>query len=103
VHFVICSPHCLLSPSDVKNLLPVLCLQVRHLLKLSPEKWEEVAAHAQAAVMPDFRPRVWWCPPVKAGLLFSCKNGSVCMDTPIGELWLAALASHAWLETWGNS
>jgi hypothetical protein len=44
-----------------------------------------VAAHAQAAVMPDFRPRVWWCPPVKAGLLFSCKNGSVCMDTPIGE------------------
>lgn len=57
--------------------------KVRHLLKLSPEKWEEVSNHAQAAVMPDFRPRAWWCPALKAGLLFSCKNGSVCMEQPI--------------------
>lgn len=61
----------------------VFSQQVRHLLKLSPEKWDEVAAHAQGAVMPDFRPRVWWCPAVKAGLLFSCKNGAVMMDQPI--------------------
>jgi hypothetical protein len=34
--------------SDFKNKL-------RHLLKLSPEKWDEVAMHAMQAVMPDFR------------------------------------------------
>jgi hypothetical protein len=34
--------------SDLKNKL-------RHLLKLSPEKWDEVAQHAMAAVVPDFR------------------------------------------------
>lgn len=38
----------------------------------------------QSAVMPDFRPRAWWCPALKAGLLFSCKNGAVCMEQPIG-------------------
>jgi hypothetical protein len=59
-------------------------MQVRHLLKLSPEKWDEVAQHAQGAVMPDFRPRAWWCPLLRAGLLFGTKNGSVCMDQPIG-------------------
>lgn len=62
--------------SDLKN-------KVRHLLKLSPEKWEEVSQHALQAVVPDFRPRVWWCPAIRSGLLFSCKNGSVVMDHPI--------------------
>ena len=57
---------------------------MRHLLKLSPEKWEEVANHAQAAVVPDFRHRAWWCPALKTGLLFACKNGAVSMDQPIG-------------------
>eukprot|EP00197_Chlamydomonas_leiostraca_P008112 CAMPEP_0202870554 /NCGR_PEP_ID=MMETSP1391-20130828/16057_1 /ASSEMBLY_ACC=CAM_ASM_000867 /TAXON_ID=1034604 /ORGANISM="Chlamydomonas leiostraca, Strain SAG 11-49" /LENGTH=611 /DNA_ID=CAMNT_0049551153 /DNA_START=278 /DNA_END=2109 /DNA_ORIENTATION=+ len=69
--------------TDLKN-------KVRHLLKLSPEKWDEVAAHAQGAVMPDFRPRVWWCPAVKAGLLFSCKNGAVMMDQPIALVKMGA-------------
>ena len=58
--------------------------QVRHLLKLSPEKWEEVCAHALAAVVPDFRNRVWWSSQ-GAGLLFACKNGSTGMEHPIGE------------------
>ena len=64
--------------SDLKN-------KIRHLLKLSPEKWEEVSQHALAAVVPDFRNRVWWQPSMRTGLLFSCKNGSVAMDHPIGE------------------
>lgn len=64
--------------SDLKN-------KVRHLLKLSPEKWEEVSQHAMAAVVPDFRNRVWWQASMKLGLLFSCKNGAVAMDHPIGE------------------
>ncbi len=69
---------------------PTLCCppthtQVRHLLKLSPEKWEEVCQHALAAVVPDFRNRVWWCPNIRTGLLFQCKNGSVGMEHPIGE------------------
>lgn len=62
--------------SDLKHKL-------RHLLKLSPEKWEEVAQHAMAAVVPDFRPRVWWCPTIHGGLLFSCKNGAIIMEHPI--------------------
>eukprot|EP00798_Chlamydomonas_sp_ICE-L_P031947 gene31947-17902_t len=63
--------------SDLKN-------KVRHLLKLSPEKWDEVASHVLAAVVPDFRSKVWWClhEHVRAGLLFECKNGSVSMDQP---------------------
>lgn len=62
--------------------------QVRHLLKLSPEKWEEVSQHALAAVVPDFRNRVWWCPMVRSGLLYACKNGAVAMEHPIGEMAL---------------
>ncbi|KAF5832185.1 hypothetical protein DUNSADRAFT_12024 [Dunaliella salina] len=65
---------------------------VRHLLKLSPEKWEEVAQHAQGAVMPDFRPRAWWCPSLRAGLLFGTKNGAVCMDQPIALVKMGASA-----------
>eukprot|EP00798_Chlamydomonas_sp_ICE-L_P015740 gene15740-21861_t len=61
--------------ADLKN-------KVRHLLKLSPEKWEEVSQHALAAVVPDFRPRVWWSSTMKVGLLFQCKNGSVSMEHP---------------------
>ncbi|GBF93537.1 hypothetical protein Rsub_06257 [Raphidocelis subcapitata] len=57
--------------------------KVRHLLKLSPEKWEEVAVHAATAVVPDFRPRVWWCPSVRGGLLFACRNGAIAMEQPI--------------------
>jgi hypothetical protein len=57
--------------------------KVRHLLKLSPEKWDEVSAHAAGAVVPDFRPRVWWCPSVRGGLLFACRNGAIVMDQPI--------------------
>jgi len=56
---------------------------VRHLLKLSPEKWDEVAVHSAAAVVPDFRPRVWWCPSVRGGLLFACHNGAIVMDQPL--------------------
>ena len=33
--------------------------------------------------MPDFRPRIWWCPSVRGGLLFACRNGAIAMDTPI--------------------
>ncbi len=65
--------------SDLKN-------KIRHLLKLSPEKWEEVCQHALAAVVPDFRPRVWWCPNIRSGLLFACKNGSVDLNQhPTGQ------------------
>lgn len=63
--------------ADLKNKL-------RHMLKLSPEKWEEVASHAMQAVQPDFRPRVWWCTAMRVGLLFSCKNGAVQMEQPTG-------------------
>jgi hypothetical protein len=61
--------------SDVKH-------KVRHLLKLSPEKWDEVCQHALSAVVPDFRPRVWWCPAIQGGLLFACKNGAVLAEQP---------------------
>lgn len=62
--------------SDLKN-------KVRHLLKLSPEKWEEVSQNALAAVVPDFRPRVWWCQSLGVGLLFACKNGAVATEHAI--------------------
>lgn len=62
--------------SDLKHKL-------RHLLKLSPEKWEEVTQHALLAVVPDFRPRVWWYPAIQGGLLFPAKNGAVQADQPI--------------------
>ncbi|GLI70279.1 hypothetical protein VaNZ11_015212 [Volvox africanus] len=65
------------SNNDLKNRL-------RHVLKLSPEKWEEVCQHAISAVVPDFRNRVWWCPPLRLGLLFACKNGAVMMENPTG-------------------
>ncbi|GAX84826.1 hypothetical protein CEUSTIGMA_g12247.t1 [Chlamydomonas eustigma] len=68
--------------SDLKN-------KVRHLLKLSPEKWEEVSQHALAAVVPDFRNRVWWCPNIRSGLLFACKNGAVVMEHPIALVKMA--------------
>ncbi|KIY96512.1 hypothetical protein MNEG_11449 [Monoraphidium neglectum] len=57
--------------------------KVRHLLKLSPEKWDEVAQHCSQAVVPDFRPRIWWCPNVRGGLLFACRNGAIAIDQPI--------------------
>jgi len=63
--------------SDIKH-------KIRHLLKLSPEKWDEVCQHALSAVVPDFRPRVWWCPGIQGGLLFACKNGAVLAEQPIG-------------------
>ena len=63
--------------SDIKH-------KVRHLLKLSPEKWDEVCQHALSAVVPDFRPRVWWCPGIQGGMLFACKNGAVLAESPIG-------------------
>lgn len=62
--------------SDLKHKL-------RHLLKLSPEKWEEVSQHALSAVVPDFRPRVWWYPAIQGGLLFACKNGAVLAEHPM--------------------
>ncbi|KAG1654764.1 hypothetical protein FOA52_015324 [Chlamydomonas sp. UWO 241] len=58
--------------------------KVRHMLKLSPEKWDEVAAHAMAAVAPDFRPRVWRDASCHAGLVFATKHGSVVLDRPVG-------------------
>jgi len=67
------------NSSDLKHKL-------RHLLKLSPEKWEEVTQHAMNAVVPDFRPRLWWCPQVNGGLLFSCKNGAINMEAPMAFL-----------------
>ena len=57
--------------------------QVSHMLKLSPEKMAELSQHAMSAVVPDFRPRVWWCPAIHMGLLFACNNGSASMDFPI--------------------
>jgi len=69
--------------SDLKN-------KIRHLLKLSPEKWEEVSQHALAAVVPDFRNRVWWCPNLRTGLLFACKNGSVAMEHPVALVKMGA-------------
>ncbi len=48
--------------SDLKNKL-------RHLLKLSPEKWDEVTQHAMAAVVPDFR----W-----AACLPACRRVCIC-------------------------
>jgi hypothetical protein len=65
------------TSSDVKHKL-------RHLLKLSPEKWEEVCSHALSAVVPDFRPRVWWYAGIQGGMLFASKNGAVLPDAPMG-------------------
>jgi hypothetical protein len=62
--------------SDLKHKL-------RHLLKLSPEKWEEVSQHVLSAVVPDFRPRVWWYPGINGALLFATKNGAVLPEHPI--------------------
>ncbi len=67
-------------PHTPRRTIPA---QVRHLLKLSPEKWDEVAVHSAGAVVPDFRPRAWWCPSVRGGLLFACRNGAIVMDTPL--------------------
>ncbi|KXZ52067.1 hypothetical protein GPECTOR_10g1090 [Gonium pectorale] len=63
--------------SDLKNKL-------RHVLKLSPDKWDEVCQHALSAVVPDFRNRIWWCGPLRLGLLYACKNGAIVMDNPMG-------------------
>ncbi|GIL85694.1 hypothetical protein Vretimale_13197 [Volvox reticuliferus] len=71
------------SNNDLRNRL-------RHVLKLSPEKWEEVCQHATSAVIPDFRNRVWWCPPLRLGLLYACKNGAVLMENPTGIIRLGA-------------
>lgn len=54
------------------------------MLKLSPEKWDEVCQHALSAVVPDFRNRVWWWTPLRLGLLYQCKNGAIVMENPIG-------------------
>ncbi|GFH16120.1 uncharacterized protein HaLaN_12481 [Haematococcus lacustris] len=67
------------TQKDLKNKL-------RHLLDLSLEKWNQVAAHAQAAAVPDSKPRVWWPSSGQAGLLFPCKQGAVRMDTPLALL-----------------
>jgi len=76
--------------------------QIRHLLKMSPEKWEEIAAHALAAVVPDFRQRAWWCPSMNAGLLFSTKNGSVCMEQPTGGVGGTSVLGHrGWIDGHG--
>lgn len=84
--------HPLLPPSPLSP-------QVRHLLKLSPEKWEEVSQHALAAVVPDFRNRVWWCPSIRSGLLFACKNGSVAMEHPIGKALQHGVCSSQGLQS----
>lgn len=70
------------------DMYPDLKSKVRHLLKLSPEKWDEVCNHAQAAVVPDFRNRVWWSAS-GLGLLFACKNGSTGMEHPIALVKMA--------------
>ncbi|GLC55265.1 PSII 6.1 kDa protein [Pleodorina starrii] len=67
--------------ADLKNKL-------RHVLKLSPEKWDEVSQHAQSAVVPDFRSRVWWCTALRLGLLYVCKNGAIQMDNPLAIIKL---------------
>jgi hypothetical protein len=45
----------------------------------------QVCQHALSAVVPDFRNRVWWWPPLRLGLLYACRNGAVMMDNPTGE------------------
>jgi hypothetical protein len=32
--------------------------------------------------MPDFRPRIWWCPAIRGGLLFACRHGAVAFADP---------------------
>lgn len=60
------------------------------MLKLSKEKWDEAAAHAMTAVLPDFRRRVWYPPtspslnPTKIGLVFGCKYGAVLLKDAVG-------------------
>ncbi|KAG2438687.1 hypothetical protein HXX76_005233 [Chlamydomonas incerta] len=71
--------------NDLKNKL-------RHVLKLSPEKWDEVCQHALSAVVPDFRNRVWWWTPLRLGLLYQCKNGAIVMENPIGIVRIGASA-----------
>jgi hypothetical protein len=53
---------------------------LRNLLKFSPEKWEELAQHALSAVVPDYRPRVWWCSDIKGGLVFPSKGGAAQVE-----------------------
>lgn len=64
--------------SDIKSKL-------RYLLKFSPEKWDEVIAHAQSAVAPDFNHRTWSCTRMGVRLVFACKNGAVQLEAPVGE------------------
>lgn len=76
-------------------------MQLRHVLKLSPEKWEEVCQHALSAVQPDGRHRVWWCQPMRIGLVYPCKNGAVHMESPIGEaanMCIGRLSLDFWLK-----
>eukprot|EP00775_Hariotina_reticulata_P010150 gene10150-10308_t len=67
------------------------------MLKLSKEKWDEAAAHAMTAVLPDFRRRVWYPPttaannPTKIGLVFGCKYGAVQLKDAVS---LAQAASE---------
>jgi hypothetical protein len=58
---------------------------LQHILKLSKEKWEEAAQHAQTAVMPDFRRRVWYPPGenMGVGIVFNCKYGAVQLKDSI--------------------
>eukprot|EP00775_Hariotina_reticulata_P013584 gene13584-13709_t len=65
---------------DMTELSNELKQKLRQLLKFSPEKWEELAQHALSAVVPDYRPRVWWCTDIKGGLVFPCRGGAAQVE-----------------------
>ena len=60
-------------------------VQVMKLLKLSPEMWDEVCKHAMAAVVPDFRNRIW-SSPTGLALLYECHYGATATESPIALL-----------------
>ncbi|GAX78271.1 hypothetical protein CEUSTIGMA_g5713.t1 [Chlamydomonas eustigma] len=62
--------------------------RLQHVLKLSREKWEEARDHAMRAVVGDGRMRAWYADrrSMDAGLLFTCRLGSVELDRPVALL-----------------
>ncbi len=47
---------------DIRSRPRLSPVAAQAVLKLPKDKWDEVVAHAGQAVVPDFRPRVWYPP-----------------------------------------
>eukprot|EP00798_Chlamydomonas_sp_ICE-L_P011523 gene11523-34235_t len=61
---------------------------LKHVLKLSKEKWDEARDHAMRAVVGDGRMRAWYADrqTLEIGLLFATRLGCVDLDRPVALL-----------------